>query len=63
MIINGQNYKKTFKCKEKLAEYLMFEKHFPIFDIQDEYYYFVYTDLLEEVLKGLPLWTRIVNKI
>ena len=63
MIINGQNYMKTFKCKQKFAEFLMFKKHFPVFNVEGEYYYFVYTDLLRETLEGLPIWTKIANKI
>ena len=63
MIINGQNLMASFKCKKKLAEYLIYEKGFPVLNVDEKYYYFVETDLLKETLEGLSLWTKIVNKI
>jgi hypothetical protein len=63
MIINGQSFIDSFKCKKKLAEYLIYKKHFPVFNVDETYYYFVNTDLLKEVLEGLPLWMKIANKI
>lgn len=63
MIINGQNFIKSFKCKKKLADYLIYEKHLPVLNVDEDYYYFVDNNLLKEALKGLPLWMKIANKI
>jgi translation elongation factor P/translation initiation factor 5A len=61
MIINGQNFIKSYKCKKKMAEYLIYEKNIPPLDVDEKYWYFVDNELLQEILEGAPFWLKLLN--
>ena len=63
MIINARDFLPTFKCKKILANYLIYEKNFPVLDVDKNYYYFLHDDVLEETLESLPLWLRLLKNI
>lgn len=59
-INNPEVIKDLYKCNEIVAHWLIYHG-VPIFS-QDKYYcYFSKTELLEEKLKNLPLWLKILQ--
>lgn len=61
MINNAKNFMPTFKCRKILGNYLIYEKKFPVLDVDENYYYFLHDDALKETLKLLPLWLRFLK--
>jgi hypothetical protein len=48
----------VFWCNGILGEWLIFEKHFPLFCRKGRHFGFAKTKELEDVLKELPLWLK-----
>lgn len=63
MINNYNIIPNKFKCKKLLANYLIYEKHFPILSVDGKYYYFLHNDLLEETLERLPPLLKLISLI
>jgi len=63
MIINAQSFMPTFKCHKLLANYLIYDKHLPVLDVDNNYWYFNDNALLQEILESLPLWLRLLKNI
>jgi hypothetical protein len=63
MIINAKNFMPTYRCKKRLANYLIYEKNLPVLDVDKGYWYFCDNELLREILDGLPLWLKVLNKL
>lgn len=63
MIIDGHRYVNTYKCNKIISNYLIYEKKMPVFDVEKNFYYFVRTALLEEILGSMPLWLKLIDKL
>jgi hypothetical protein len=51
-----------FKCRKKLANYLMRDGHFPLLGQDGKWFYFTKNVELEKVLENLPIWLKILAK-
>lgn len=60
MIINAKESMPTFKCKKKIADYLIYEKNLSVLDVDNDYYYFNDNELLKEILKNAPIWIKLL---
>jgi hypothetical protein len=56
-------YENTFKCSRRVMNYLVYERHLPVFGMQEHFYYFAKTDELEKALNEMPLYLKIINKV
>lgn len=62
MIINSQSWMPSaFKCKKILANYLIYERNLPVLNVDENFYYFVDSELLREILESLPLWLKLAK--
>lgn len=52
---------KIYWCNGLIAEWLIFEKHFPLLCRQGRLSGFAKTKELEEILKSLPFWLRVTK--
>jgi hypothetical protein len=50
---------KIFYCNGIIANWLMFEKSFPLLCRKGRLFGFMKTDVLNEILNGLPFWLRV----
>lgn len=48
-----------FYCNGVLANWLIYEKHFPIFAKENRRFVFIKTKELEEVLRTAPYWIKV----
>jgi len=57
MITNWNILKNTYKCRDKVAHYLIRECKLPVLSIspEDNMYYFTNNETLKECLKRMPL--------
>ena len=62
MIINANDFMDSFKCNKILADYLIYEKKLSLLSLDNGYFNFAKTKLLEEILESLPFWLKILNK-
>jgi hypothetical protein len=60
MLINPEIIPKTFRCKQVIGEYLIYKLGLPVLSIKNNFYYFIDNDELREIIKGLPLWLKIM---
>ena len=61
MFVNPDFIKRKYKCNKIMADYLIYNKGFPVLSVQEKDYYFSDTPLLQEILQNLPLWLKIAN--
>jgi hypothetical protein len=61
MLVNSSVITNRFKCNKTLANYLIYELHFPLLGLEGKNYYFTNNELLQECLKNLPLWLKIMR--
>jgi hypothetical protein len=54
---------KIYWCNGIVAEWLIYEKHFPLLSKDGRRFGFAKTEKLENVLKDLPIWLRVVTII
>jgi hypothetical protein len=62
MITNIWTISNKYRCGKKMANYLIYERNFPLLGISGKNYYFADTCVLREVLKQTPIWIKILNK-
>jgi hypothetical protein len=63
MIIDGKDYVNTYKCVKMIADYLIYEKNLPVFDVDKNFYYFRESELLDEILGSMPIWLKLIDKL
>jgi|WetSurMetagenome_2_1015567.scaffolds.fasta_scaffold148742_3 hypothetical protein len=51
-----------YKCKQKIAMFLVYKCSLSSIHRKDEYYYFVKTYQLKQALKQMSLWYKIIEK-
>jgi hypothetical protein len=61
MINNVDSMSKNFKCKKTLANYLIYEKHFPLLSVDKKYFYFIRNEETDKILEGIPFWLKLLN--
>lgn len=61
MITNIDSISRKFKCKKKLAQYLIYNKKLPILSVDEDYYYFLDNEVLQKALESTPFWIKILN--
>lgn len=54
---------RIYKCNGLIATWLMREKNIPLLGRDKDKFCFAKTDLLEEVLKDIPFWLRLGEKL
>ena len=45
---------KLYKCNRPVANWLIYEKHLPLFSRKDGFFYFARTDELSKAIKEMP---------
>jgi len=61
MFVNPDFIKHKYKCNKIMADYLVYDKHFPVLGLDGKDYYFSDTPLLQESLRNIPLWLKIAK--
>jgi len=51
-----------YKCKEKIAKFLIYKCSLPLVARKGDYFYFVKTEQWKLAIAKLPLWDKIVEK-
>jgi hypothetical protein len=63
MIKNIDSIKQNvYSCGKILADYLIYNKKLAVLGNKDKVYYFVLNKELEDILKSLPIWLKILKK-
>lgn len=50
-----------YECSPFIGRYLVNERSIPVLSIDGSKWYFAKTDLLEEVLKSMPLYLKVLD--
>jgi len=53
---------KKHPCNKRVADFLIYKKQLPLLARVGEVWYFAKTEALEEALKALPFWLKLVEK-
>jgi len=61
MLINSQIIKKRYRCNRIIANYLIYKCHLPVIGYDEKYYYFAYSNWLEECLENMPLGLKLLS--
>jgi hypothetical protein len=61
MFTNPECFKNIYRCKRKLAMFLIEKRYLPLFGLKNEWYYFRNTVYLQEGLKAVPFWIKMIN--
>ena len=62
MINNIGAISKKYKCGGILGNYLVYVGHLPLLGIKGKWFYFTDNEKLRKILKGIPLWLKIIRK-
>jgi hypothetical protein len=52
---------KCYKCKKRIADYLIYKWGLPVLTIKDGFYYFVKTNELDAAIREIPVFTKLLN--
>jgi len=61
MFVNPDFIKRKYRCNKIMADYLVYDKHFPVLSVIGKDYYFSDTSLLQEILQDIPLWLKVAK--
>jgi hypothetical protein len=53
---------KKYACGNLTAKFLIYQKNLPLLSRVGKVWYFAKTEALEEALKALPLWLKLMEK-
>ncbi len=62
MIINKSIIRDTYRCNALVAKHLVYSG-VPVLSYDDNYFYFRNTDRLNEALKNMPLYLKLLSKL
>lgn len=61
MITNSEVIEKKYKCGKSIMKYLVYTCNLPILSTDRKYYYFAYTDKLQEAIKNMPIFLKFLS--
>jgi hypothetical protein len=63
MLVDASKYVKTYQCGKIVAEYLMYSAHLPVLDAKNDFFYFLDSKKLQDILGKMPLWLKVIDKL